>query len=77
MSSLFEIERNWAGLCSQEMLRDPVVCDDGISYERHAIQEWLQTRSTSFVTGATLTTKFLTPNRALLTRLQDLGLIAD
>lgn len=59
----------------QEVVRDPVVCDDGFSYERTAVQEWLLTHDTSFVTGEPLASQTLVPNRALKIRLRDLGLI--
>lgn len=62
-------------LSKQEVVRDPVVCDDGFSYERTAVEEWLLNHSTSFVTGEKLATKSLVPNRALRVRLCELGLI--
>lgn len=31
----------------QEVMRDPVTATDGITYERAAIEEWLQRRSAS------------------------------
>lgn len=60
---------------TQGMLIDPVVCTDGFSYERAAIDSWLEIHDTSFVTGETLSSKFLVPNRALKNRLQELGLM--
>lgn len=56
-------------------MKDPAVCDDGFSYERTAVQEWLLTHDTSFVTGEQLASKSLVPNRALKLRLRDLGLV--
>eukprot|EP00908_Phaeocystis_cordata_P010072 Transcript_20916.p2 GENE.Transcript_20916~~Transcript_20916.p2 ORF type:complete len:375 (+),score=152.16 Transcript_20916:242-1366(+) len=46
-------------------MEDPVVCADGHSYERGAIEKWLQTRQTSPSTNAPLPHKNLVPNHAL------------
>jgi hypothetical protein len=40
--------------CLQVLMVDPVIAADGHTYERAALQEWLQHHSTSPVTGATL-----------------------
>lgn len=56
----------------QEVMREPVVCDDGFSYERSAIGQWLQNNDTSFVTGEILPSKFLVPNKALNSRVQEI-----
>lgn len=58
----------------QGILQDPVVCEDGFSYERGAIAAWLEYHETSFVTGKILGEKFLVPNRRLASRLKELGL---
>lgn len=58
-------------------MRDPVVCTDGYSYERTVVEEWLTHHDTSFVTGQVLESKELIPNRALKSRLRDLGLLAQ
>ena len=42
---------------SQELMRDPVVCADGHSYERRHIVHWLEDHSTSPVSGAKLDQK--------------------
>lgn len=60
----------------QEVLRDPVVCDDGFSYERTAVVQWLTNHQTSFVTGELLATKGLVPYRALKSRPQDSALVS-
>ena len=44
------------------MLVDPVVAADGHTYERAAAEMWLQTQTTSPVTGATLPHTRLVPN---------------
>ena len=56
-----------AYLCpiTQEIMRDPVMAADGHSYDRAAIEEWLQTHDTSPLTNYTLQSKLLTPNHAL------------
>ena len=51
-----------------------VLCvGDGHSYEEAAIAEWLQTRSTSPVTGQPLSTSDLLPNHALRQMIQAAG----
>lgn len=40
------------------------------------MEEWLTDHDTSFVTGELLEAKELVPNRALKSRLRDLGLLA-
>jgi hypothetical protein len=46
-------------------MRDPVIADDGFSYERKAIQDWFEKSHISPVTGLDLVTTKLIPNRAL------------
>ena len=48
-----------------EIMRDPVTCADGHSYERANIERWLATNNTSPRTGAQLPNNALTPNHAL------------
>ena len=51
---------------AQEVMQDPVVLADGHSYERAAIQQWLDAgRSTSPMTNLRLTHRELTPNYSL------------
>ena len=45
-----------------EIMTDPVTTQDGFTYEREAITEWLRTKDTSPKTGATLESKALIPN---------------
>ena len=47
------------------VMRDPVMCADGHSYEREAIALWLLTHDTSPATNARLRKKTLAPNHAL------------
>ena len=51
-------------------MSDPIIAADGYSYERGAIQDWIQRRlhsetCTSPVNGAPLVHTFLTPNHTL------------
>ena len=48
-----------------EIMRDPVTCADGHSYDRANIERWLATHNTSPKTGAQLPNKTLTANHAL------------
>lgn len=50
------------GACLQECLVDPVVCADGHTYERAAIEAWLMSRDTSPMTNEVLPHKMLIPN---------------
>ena len=43
-------------------MRDPVLCADGSTYERAAIEAWLAAHSTSPVTNLPLPHKQLVPN---------------
>lgn len=43
-------------------MRDPVILGDGHTYERLAVEQWLQHQDTSPVTGAVLPHKRLLPN---------------
>jgi hypothetical protein len=45
-----------------EVMTDPVIAADGITYERTAIEDWLRTHNTSPLTNTPLTSKSLTPN---------------
>ena len=46
----------------QEMLVEPVIAADGHTYERSALQNWLQDHNTSPVTGASLLHMRMVPN---------------
>ena len=50
---------------SNAVMRDPVVCADGHSFEREPIAEWLLTHDTNPTTNAPLPKKTLIPNRML------------
>jgi len=44
---------------------DPVICADGHTYERSAINEWFRSSSRSPKTNQNLTSKNLIPNHAM------------
>jgi len=50
---------------TREVMKDPVVCSDGHTYERSAIQRWLQRNSTSPRTNLPLASNALIPNHSL------------
>ena len=45
-----------------QRMRSPVVCADGHTFERAAIERWLSSHDTSPLTGEKLTNRNLTPN---------------
>merc|ERR1712129_286329 len=55
------------------VMRDPVICADGVSYEREAIEEWLRENDTSPVGHEKLPTKQLFPNQNLKAMIQELA----
>ena len=48
-----------------QLMVDPVITADGFTYERSAIESWLERHSTSPCTGATLAHRVLAPSIAL------------
>jgi U-box domain len=48
-----------------EIMKDPVVVENGDSYERKAIEEWFKNHNTLPLTRDQVTNKSLFPNRAL------------
>ncbi|XP_073726910.1 WD repeat, SAM and U-box domain-containing protein 1 [Misgurnus anguillicaudatus] len=51
---------------TREVMKDPVIAADGYSYEREAIESWINMKSrTSPMTNLPLQTTLLTPNRTL------------
>lgn len=49
----------------QEIMLDPVVAPDGITYDRTSVQRWTQAHATSPVTGAPMAPGPLTSNAAV------------
>jgi len=56
---------------TQDIMSDPVICADGITYERKAIEHWLQSHSTSPVTRQPLNSSNLITNYALKNMIED------
>jgi hypothetical protein len=50
---------------SNQLMSDPVVAADGVSYQREAISDWMRLRDVSPVTGQPLGSAVLQPNYAL------------
>jgi endonuclease/exonuclease/phosphatase (EEP) superfamily protein YafD len=59
---------------TQEIMKDPVLCVDGNSYERTAIEEWFKTSKTSPLTNLPLKSKQIFSNFNLK---QSIKLFAD
>jgi uncharacterized protein YegL len=59
------LNQNFFCPISAQLMTDPVIDKDGISYERSAIEEWIQLKGTSPMTRSPLRLQDLTPNRAL------------
>lgn len=55
----------------QEVFKDPVVAADGYTYERQAIEDWLQKSNTSPMTNERMTDKELVMNNIIKTILQE------
>ena len=53
---------------SQEIMRDPVTCADGHSYERASIERWLDTHNTSQKLGRSFPTRRSPPTTRCGTR---------
>ena len=66
-----DLAASFVCMISHEVMHDPVVCADGHSYERKAIETWLVEHSTNPATGATLQHKTLLPNHALRNSIQE------
>jgi len=66
---LLNYEPGWLHIrmyyASQKVMRDPVLCADGHSYERAAIAAWVDEHGTSPLTGAHVSSEDLVPNHAL------------
>jgi hypothetical protein len=61
---------DWICPISFKLMVDPVVAQDGHSYERTEIEKWLQSHSTSPMDRTAITNKDLYPNIALRTSIQ-------
>ena len=56
---------------TQEVMVDPCTCMDGHTYERKAIERWLENHDTSPLTGAKLPSKMLLTNFALRNAIEE------
>eukprot|EP00930_Biecheleria_cincta_P069406 TRINITY_DN57149_c0_g1_i1.p1 TRINITY_DN57149_c0_g1~~TRINITY_DN57149_c0_g1_i1.p1 ORF type:complete len:859 (+),score=161.86 TRINITY_DN57149_c0_g1_i1:105-2681(+) len=56
---------------SRQCMHDPVVLTDGHTYERRYIEQWLEQRDTSPVSGAKLRQKAVFPNHALRNAIEE------
>ena len=56
---------------SGELMKDPVSCVDGHSYERSCILQWFGTRLTSPVTNESLESAVVVPNHALRSAIEE------
>jgi hypothetical protein len=55
---------------TDEVMIDPVICSDGHTYERAAIEQWLQRSNRSPMTNLELANRTLIPNVALRNTIQ-------
>jgi Mg-chelatase subunit ChlD len=62
---------SWTCPITREVMIDPVMCSDGFSYERTAIEKWLRTSKLSPSTGLPLQHTMLVPNHALRNVIQE------
>lgn len=58
-------------LLVQDVMNDPCVAADGYTYDRKAIDIWLQSNDTSPMTNLPLTSKNLIPNYTLLSAIME------
>ena len=63
--ALHQISHSFICPITQTVMADPVVCADGITYEREAITLWMNSQNISPVTNQPLFNKDLTPNARL------------
>ena len=65
LRSQSSLPRSFYCLITMELMTDPVMDPEGNSYERSAIEEWLEQDRTSPITRTQLSPTQLVPNRAL------------
>jgi len=69
-TSIFDLDEALPNFCFRcpitlEIMRDPVICSDGHTYEREAIQRWLEGSKRSPQTNLPLVSTALIPNLSL------------
>lgn len=55
----------------QDVMNEPCVAADGYTYDRSAIEEWLEEHDTSPMTDSPLRSKNLLPNYTLYTAIME------
>jgi len=60
-----QFPKEWYCSITHEIMKVPVMAEDGISYEKEAIEKWLETSNKSPITGTQITKEGLTINYAL------------
>lgn len=60
-----EIPEQFKCPISMEIMTDPVICSDGITYERESILKWTERHTTSPMTRQQINKDMLFPNIAL------------
>lgn len=60
----------WCCPITHERMRDAVVADDGHTYERAAIEQWLRAHGTSPITRGAMASRTLRPNYALMAAME-------
>ena len=65
------IDNNFICSITLEVMKDPVICSDGHTYERSAIEKWLSTENHSPMTRQIITNNSLIPNIALRNIIKD------
>ncbi len=62
---------------TREPMEDPVICCDGHTYERHAIEMWLRNNSRSPKTNQPLPSRELIPNHALRSAIEAMSALRE
>jgi hypothetical protein len=70
-TALTEVPPQYLCPITYEVMKEPVVCADGHTYEQEAIEEWLRHHDTSPVTNAVLPIKQTFPNYSLRSAIRD------
>ena len=65
------IDNNFICSITLEVMKDPVICSDGHTYERSAIEKWLSTEKHSPMIRQIITNNSLIPNIALRNIIKD------
>jgi Mg-chelatase subunit ChlD len=65
------IPSEWKCSITLEIMKEPVICSDGHTYEREAIEQWLITNNNSPMTRLPIDRYTLTPNIALRNLIQE------